>query len=596
MANENSKSSSTIFTKIPAYMGSVQDSEIFKGFSKQWGNNVKPYIYFSREDPTSPAMYICHWITEEDKQVRPFCVEGNARLFSADWVSAFIPENRPLFNLPELMDPKKGHWPVLVVEGEKAASAAKLMCPGVFSDSGEEIEPGYIVVTSSGGANGAYQTDWTLLIGRSVLIACDYDEAGLRYGDDVYRILKKLGVECVEELPWSIFIESMMVDGSLVTRLDRIPKGYDLADIWMEGKRGNPDNPGWELRAMIEVGNETGGFSIGYIPHYNDEEDIHRTKKPYRTVTPSQILDSDIPETEVLMGSWLTTKSSNMIFAKPGIGKSFLALNIGLSIATGKDFLGWQVPKSAEVLYIDGEMDDVSWRKRLKEAGVVSGATNVDNLKFISRDFLPDETGRKVPNLFDSSDRDRVEDSLTPDTKLLILDNESCLATGADESDGVAWGELGLWIEKLKHDYGLAVILVHHAGKGGSQRGTSKREDAMATIISLKRPEDYEPSQRARFDLEFTKGRSISEMDAAGMQVHLKDGEWITTDLDELRTRLVLDKHRDGLKNPRIAEDLGISLSAVERIIRLERDMGNLERETKRKGPTKSVKALDGVM
>ena len=34
----------------------------------------------------------------------------------------------------------------------------------------------------------------------------------------------------------------------------------------------------------------------------------------------------------------------------------------------------------------------------------------------------------------------------------------------------------------------VAYCFVHHAGKGGNQRGTSKREDVIDTVINLKRP------------------------------------------------------------------------------------------------------------
>jgi putative DNA primase/helicase len=40
---------------------------------------------------------------------------------------------------------------------------------------------------------------------------------------------------------------------------------------------------------------------------------------------------------------------------------------------------------------------------------------------------------------------------------------------------------------------------VHHSGKSGEQRGTSRREDVLDTVIGLRRPADYNPNQGARF-------------------------------------------------------------------------------------------------
>ena len=39
---------------------------------------------------------------------------------------------------------------------------------------------------------------------------------------------------------------------------------------------------------------------------------------------------------------------------------------------------------------------------------------------------------------------------------------------------------------------------MHHAGKGGAQRGTSRREDVLDTVIALRQPQDYQSGEGAR--------------------------------------------------------------------------------------------------
>lgn len=55
-------------------------------------------------------------------------------------------------------------------------------------------------------------------------------------------------------------------------------------------------------------------------------------------------------------------------------------------------------------------------------------------------------------------------------------------------------------------------MFIHHAGKSGAQRGTSKREDVLDTVVALKRPGDYVTSQGARFEVHFEKARGIFGM------------------------------------------------------------------------------------
>jgi putative DNA primase/helicase len=89
----------------------------------------------------------------------------------------------------------------------------------------------------------------------------------------------------------------------------------------------------------------------------------------------------------------------------------------------------------------------------------------------------------------------------------MILDNLSTLCTNGSESASDAWMPMQNWLLKLRRQ-GVTVLLVHHAGTNGRQRGTSRREDALDTIIALRRPEDYSPEQGARFEVHFEKLRN----------------------------------------------------------------------------------------
>ena len=57
----------------------------------------------------------------------------------------------------------------------------------------------------------------------------------------------------------------------------------------------------------------------------------------------------------------------------------------------------------------------------------------------------------------------------------MVIDNLSTLCRYGRENESESWGPVQEWILGLRRR-GLSVLLVHHAGKGGTQRGTSRRE------------------------------------------------------------------------------------------------------------------------
>ena len=79
---------------------------------------------------------------------------------------------------------------------------------------------------------------------------------------------------------------------------------------------------------------------------------------------------------------------------------------------------------------------------------------------------------------------------------------------GQRESDTVGWTTMQQWLLRLRRR-GVSVLVVHHAGKNGEQRGVSNREDLLDTSISLRRPSDYSPAEGARFEVHVAKGRGL---------------------------------------------------------------------------------------
>jgi AAA domain len=228
-----------------------------------------------------------------------------------------------------------------------------------------------------------------------------------------------------------------------------------------------------------------------------------------------------------ILEPWLPEKGMAMIFAPRSIGKTLLALSIAYAVASGSKLLGWQSDKPRKVLYIDGELPASALQTRL--AAIVGGFENEppapDYFRLLSADLIEDG----LPDLATQRGQ-RVLDAHIGDVELIVLDNISTLCRSGKENEAEGWAVVQSWAPAHRRS-GRSTLFVHHAGKGGLQRGTSKREDVLDTVIALRQPQDYRRDQGARFELHFEKSRGFHGPDAESFEARydLHDGAALWT-------------------------------------------------------------------
>ena len=283
----------------------------------------------------------------------------------------------------------------------------------------------------------------------------------------------------------------------------------------------------------------------------------------------NDFLNIDIPAREMLLSPILPERSLAMLYAPRGVGKSWLGLSMGLAVAAGESLLRWSAPRQRNVLYIDGEMPLVSLQERLKEisAGFGRDIPN-DGFRILAADNV--EGGI---NLSTEEGQQAIE-PLLEDIDLVILDNLSTLLTSRSETASDAWVPMQNWLLKLRRQ-GKSVLLIHHAGTNGKQRGTSRREDALDTVIALRRPEDYSSQQGARFEIHFEKLRN--RVDSAGampFEARLDtldvDGQqrirWASSDIKPPMLMRAAELFGEGMTVREVAATLRMSKSEAGRL------------------------------
>jgi AAA domain len=267
-----------------------------------------------------------------------------------------------------------------------------------------------------------------------------------------------------------------------------------------------------------------------------------------------RLFEIEIPEREMILEPIIPQKGLAMLYASRGIGKTHLACGISYAVATGSRVLKCEATKPRKVLHCDGEMPAVALRERFAQlmgSGTVRPEPNMLNI--LTADLIDLGIGNVT------SPKVQAElDPLLDGVELLVLDNLSSLTSVVRDNDAESWGPIQEWLLRLRRR-GVSVLIVHHAGKGGEQRGTSRREDVLDTSIALRRPGDYRSEQGARFEVHIEKGRGIHGEAAKPFEAQLEVRDdvalWTLREIEDVnlaRVKALLD---DGLKVREIAEE-----------------------------------------
>lgn len=282
-------------------------------------------------------------------------------------------------------------------------------------------------------------------------------------------------------------------------------------------------------------------------------------------MTAEQFLALQLPQRAAILSPWLPEKGLAMIAAPRGIGKTNLALATAYAVACGGGFLGWTAPQARKALYVDGEMPAQVMQERLARIAAQSDRAAAQfpagHLSFLMSDLS--ETG--LPDLSTREGFAAIRGKLDP-FDLIVFDNLSTLARSGKENEAESWVLMQEALLELRRS-GKTVLLIHHTGKAGQQRGTSKREDILDTVILLKRPDDYEPRQGARFHLTFDKARGFFGEDAEPFEAALDPhtGGWSRKPIVDRLTAEVRELAASGMSQRQISKELGCGVATVNR-------------------------------
>lgn len=193
--------------------------------------------------------------------------------------------------------------------------------------------------------------------------------------------------------------------------------------------------------------------------------------------------------------TWLVTdfieeRSLSMLYGARGVFKTFVALDIGMTLATGGNFPWdglWQPTTQGPVLFAAGEgADSLPLRKAAWEH-THWGGKRVSELLMV----------RSVPKIASEKDLETFilgAKAMRPEGyALVVIDTLARSMVGLNEndtSDAVLWAEA---MATIQSELNTAVLAIHHMGYGEKNqhrsRGNPVLEDAPDMVVRLERPD-----------------------------------------------------------------------------------------------------------
>jgi AAA domain len=207
-------------------------------------------------------------------------------------------------------------------------------------------------------------------------------------------------------------------------------------------------------------------------------------------VEPAHRLGTQPQENRWLIDGLWGEESVGVIGAEPKSFKSFLALDMAVAVASGAPCLRrFAVPRPGRVLLFAAEDAPHVVRQRLEGIAHVSGvALHEIDIQVITAPYLWLDDSDHVDRLY------HTVKTLKP--RLLVLDPFVRLH-GRDENASSAIAPLLALLRELQRNFHLAVVLVHHAKKGGGRlrpgqalRGTSEFHAWADSMLYLRRKDD----------------------------------------------------------------------------------------------------------
>ncbi|ABM29628.1 AAA ATPase [Nitratidesulfovibrio vulgaris DP4] len=335
---------------------------------------------------------------------------------------------------------------------------------------------GVIVSGCFGGAAAFDALHYKDLAGHPVVIVPGSTREELKGAEEWAKRCAKEGAESVGVYPWPIIVPGMPVLD------DSCPHGPWQKELWGRAvyldRIELPSKLAREvLRKAIPVGEYRAWMrSMELVPE--PAEEVRTNESTLELIRLDDIRGREHgSQLELSWDGVITPQYTTLIWGCSNAGKSWVAIQLALAMAGGFNAFGLPAMAPRHVCYLDGEVGKEDFKARCDQ--LLHDNPDVRELVKQNLHILP-QSGLNI--LDGGCSREVIELLRQAKADVLVIDNLLSLAPSAAKSNADGLFNFVRQVEQA----GIAVIIVHHSGKDGTNfKGSGDLASLSQNVIRL---------------------------------------------------------------------------------------------------------------
>lgn len=213
-----------------------------------------------------------------------------------------------------------------------------------------------------------------------------------------------------------------------------------------------------------------------------------------------------------------------VLWGRPGLGKSFVAVSMAASIASGRPWIGRKT-NPGRVVYVAGEGGGEAVDRRFRTAlaqWTVDAVEDPAPIDIVTPGVTFTDKGQCRELI------DKIDELSAVAPSLIVVDTLSRCFEG-DENKQEFMGAFVNNLDRIKAHYKCCVLIIHHESDAGKIRGSSVLPGAVDVSWQL----SGRPCGDSHKGLGLTMiSKKLRERDATNSTIHLRVKSVLTTDVD----------------------------------------------------------------